>query len=486
MSIPQALSDIESKLVYPSNNLNIMNKLKKSNPQPDVQFNLKNNKTINSNTEFVRDDAALELAYLHEKFNEQTHLIKSMNKVFETTENTRSQNLLEFMSGQNYSTEYYTNSPNIVVTWVTENIYLHSYNSITKEITTTMIHDQVPIDINVVQPMIECEVEDTSNASNDMSKALENDDNANDTLNCCLCNYVTISEEDLENHIDEKHEDIFQVQEDRVTQVQALPVNLSEEAEENQPPPGKRLKGGMDNSSSYHDTQDLEVAVCTKSRREPKQKSPDDATEEARVVLKPKRRPKIVVNRENPTFGTPAVFEYQTNSFLPNPATVMQNNSLTSNDIMVLRNPTQPCFYIYRDIDIAMDEALKQIHKREFKKHFMSQNTKMRKSNDGCEGFLFYGTKILPGTTNQIYRVGALQRKTFMHRDLRSIIVQYFGDFEYTLDNDDFPKPYKLAKCPENEMRKKLPAELRLKVIRQPKGYIVITKREARGRTNRI
>ena len=31
--------------------------------------------------------------------------------------------------------------------------------------------------------------------------------------------------EDLENHIDEKHEDIFQVQEDRVTQVQALPVD---------------------------------------------------------------------------------------------------------------------------------------------------------------------------------------------------------------------------------------------------------------------
>ena len=288
--------------------------------------------------------------------------------------------------------------------------------------------------------------------------------------------------------------------------------NLStsiEADEEYQPPARKIRKGGTKNSSSSNDTVDFEEplpgkrkkelkkrsvakseaegrVVSTKSKKDPKERSPEDATEETRVVLKPKRRPKIVVNREDATFGIPAEYEYQTNSFLPNPATVMQDSSLTSNDIMVLRNPTQPCFYIYRDIDIEMDEALKQIHKREFKKHFMSQNTKMRKSNDGCEGFLFYGTKILPGTTNQIYRVGALQRKTFMHRDLRSIIVQYFGDFEYTLDNDDFPKPYKLAKCPENEMRKKLPAELRLKVIRQPKGNIVITKREARGRTNRI
>ena len=486
MSIPQALSDIESKLVYPSNNLNIMNKLKKCHRQPDVQFNLKNNKTINSSNEFVRDDVALELACLHEKLNEQTHLIKSMNEVIDTTENTRSQNLLEFIAGQNYSTQYYTNSPNIVVTWVTENIYLHSYNSITKEITTTMIDGPVPMDINVVQPMLECEVEETSNASNHMSQALENDDNQIYLGNCCLCNYVPMSEEDLENHIDEKHEDIFQVPEDRVTQVQALLVDASEEGEEYQPSPSKRRKGGMDNSSSSHDTQDLEVAVSRKIRREPKEKSPDNATEEARVVLKPKRRPKIVVNRENPTFGIPTVYEYQKNSFLPEPATVMQDHSLTSNDIMVLRNPTEPCFYIYRDIDIPMDEAMKQIHKREFKKNFMSQNTKMRKSNDGCEGFLFYGTKILPGTTNQIYRVAALQRKTFMHRELRSIIVQYFGDFEYTLDNDDFPKPYKIAKCPEHEMSKNLLACMRLKVIRQPKAKIVITKRDSRGRTNRI
>ena len=481
MSIPQALSDIESKLGNPLTNLNIMNTLKKCNRQPDVQFSSKNNsQQITSNKECVREDVALEVARLHEQLNEQNHLIN------ETTENTRSQNLLEFMSGQKYTTEYYTNSPNIVVTWVTENIFLHSYNSITKQISTTMIDGQVPIDIMVVQPMLECEVEETSKASNDMSQVIENDDNQSYPGNCCLCNYVAMSEEDLENHIDEKHEDIFQVPEDRVTQVQALLVDASEEGEEYQPSPSKRRKGGMDNSSSSHDTQDLEVAVSRKIRREPKEKSPDNATEEARVVLKPKRRPKIVVNRENPTFGIPAVYQYQTNSFLPEPATVMQDSSLPSNDIMVVRNPTEACFFIYRDIDIPMDEALKQIHKREFKKHLMSQNSKIRQSNDGCEGFLFYGTKILPGTTNQIYRVGALQRKTFMHRELRSIIVQYLGDFEYTLDNENIPKPYKIGKCPEQEMSKNLSPELKLKIIRQPKAKIVITKRDARGRTHRI
>ena len=242
---------------------------------------------------------------------------------------------------------------------------------------------------------------------------------------------------------------------------------------------------GTKKSSSSNDTEDFEAPVCKKSSKKTKEK-PNNSKGRGRVLSKPKRRPKIVVNRENENVGIPAVYEYAKNSFLPEPATVMQDSSLPSNDIMVVRNPTEACFFIYRDIDIPMDEALKQIHKREFKKHFMSQNSKMRQSNDGCEGFLFYGTKILPGTTNQIYRVGALQRKTFMHRELRSIIVQYFGDFEYTLDNDDCPKPYKLAKCPENEMRKNLPADLRVKVIRHTKGEIVITKREARGRTQTI
>jgi hypothetical protein len=170
----------------------------------------------------------------------------------------------------------------------------------------------------------------------------------------------------------------------------------------------------------------------------------------------------IKLNRNEATFGVVAMNSYEQRSFLTKPTAVMKDLCLPSNDITVFRDPSGPCIYIYRDIQICMDAALKEVFKGEFRKHFVSHMSSSKSKQDGCSYAVHFGTKMKEeGTRNEIYSVAALKRKIWAHEKLRAIVVQYIGDFDYTLDIADVPRPFVLIPCPEKDGYKCIPEEMK-------------------------
>ena len=234
----------------------------------------------------------------------------------------------------------------------------------------------------------------------------------------------------------------------------------------------KRIENLSDNIVFVDDVDDYETTLTKlHSRKTAKKGTPLDVVKETK---KRQRSKPIVVDRDNPVFAVAANYTVEHEGYLHLPTEVMRDLSLTSNPITAVRNPTEPSIYLYRDITVNLKQAMKEIVKREFRKHFLSNKSATRLTNDGCEKYEHYGTKIKVGTTSELYRVKALSRQIFLHRELRAIIVQYLGDFNYgTLNWDQVPKNYTFTQVPEEEKAQNLPKKFQVPRFRQKKALIV-------------
>ena len=201
-----------------------------------------------------------------------------------------------------------------------------------------------------------------------------------------------------------------------------------------------------------------------------------DPVEEPKGSLTKKiKKPPIIIDRLHPNVATVANIELDMpNAQLKLPSVVSNNPNCESNDLTAMRDPKEPCCYVYRNIDpeIDMTEARKIIVKHEMNKKFLNNGCQKEKTPDGFVIHTFAGVKQM-ARANDYFRSSTFKKMIFVNEEQRVIVVQYLGDFNATLSIEEFrnlPKPKEMVNCPQEEQAKNIAADKRIKYSRKTKA----------------